>query len=87
MTPKFSVGDLLPVGLTLVVLSIGLAFGLNVLSDVNKDFTAGSAERNATDSAITAVAKLPAKLGIIVTVIIASVLVGILIRYLMVRYV
>ena len=82
---KFQIGDLLPIGITLVVLGIGLAFGLQVVGDVQDDMTANSAEYNATADTITGIAKLPAKLPIIVTVIVAAVLIGILVRYLMVR--
>jgi hypothetical protein len=41
---------------------------------------------NATKQSEEAVAKIPAKLGLIVTVVIAAVILGILVRYLMVRY-
>lgn len=34
MDAKFDVGDLLPLALTVVVAAIGIAYGLNVLSDV-----------------------------------------------------
>ena len=37
MKPKFEVGDLLPIGLTIVVLSVGISFGLNVLGDIKAD--------------------------------------------------
>ena len=82
----FGVGDLLPIGMTLVVLTIGLAVGLQVTGDVQTDMTVNSSEYNATGEGITALAKIPAKLGIIVTVIVAAVIIGILIRYLMVKY-
>lgn len=84
-TPKFQVADILPLALTIVVVGIGLAYGLNVLSDVQADMTVDSASYNATGDTITAVAKFPAKLGLIVTVIVAAILIGILVRYLMVR--
>ena len=84
---KFNIQDLLPIGLTIVVLGIGLAYGLNVMSDVKGDFTdTSSAEYNATLDAIDGVAKIPSKLPLIVTVIVAAVIIGILVRYLMVRY-
>lgn len=82
---KFQVGDILPLALTIVVTGIGVAYGLNVLADVKADMTVNSAEYNATGEAITAVAKFPSKLGLIVTVIVAAILIGILVRYLMVR--
>jgi len=82
---KFQVGDILPLSLTIVVAGIGMAYGLNVLGDVQSDMTANSAEYNATGDAITAVAKFPTKLGLIVTVVVAAILIGILVRYLLVR--
>ena len=82
---KFQVQDILPIALTIVVAGIGLAYGLNVLGDVQSDMTANSEEYNATGDTITAVAKFPAKLGLIVTVIVAAILIGLLVRYLMVR--
>ena len=82
----FQLQDLLAVGMTLVVLGIGIAYGLNVMADVRDDFTAGTAERNATTDAITAIAKIPSKLGLIVTVVLAAIIIGILVRYLFVRF-
>jgi len=81
MRPKFNVGELLTIGMTLVVLTIGIAYGLNILGDIEDDMTASSAEANATSDGITAIAKIPAKLGIIVTIILAAVVIGILYRY------
>lgn len=85
MKAKFNIGDLLPLTLTIVVAGIGMAYGLSVLSDVKGDMTADTVEYNATGDTITAVAKFPSKLGLIVTVIVAAILIGILVRYLMVR--
>jgi len=97
-TAKFDIKDLLPIGMTLVVLGIGLAYGLNVMGDVRADEVTGvagcnatattscGASYNASSDAITAVAKIPEKLGLIVTVIIAAVIIGILVRYLFVRF-
>ncbi len=83
---NFDIGDMLPIGLTLVVLGIGLSYGLNVMEDVSSDMTAGSAAKNATVDAIAGVAKLPEKMGLIATVIVAAIIIGILVRYLMVKY-
>ena len=82
---RFQIGDLLGIGMTLVVLVIALAYGLEVTSDVQDDMTTDSTEYNATDQGITALAKIPAKLGTIVTVIMAAVIIGILVRYLYIR--
>lgn len=83
---RFNIGDLLPIGLTLVVLGIGLTYGLSVMEDVQADQTSGSAAYNASTDAINGVAKLPEKLGLIVTVVIAAIIIGLLVRYLMVRF-
>jgi len=83
---EFQIQELMPIGMTLVVLGIGLAYGLQVMGDVQDDMTAGSSEYNATADAITGVAKIPEKLPTIVTVIVAAVVIGILIRYLFVRF-
>ena len=82
----FQIGDLLGIGMTLVVLGIGLAYGLQILGDVQDDMTANSEEYNATGDAIEGVAKLPEKLPMIVTIIVAAVIIGILVRYLWVRF-
>lgn len=82
---KFEIGQLIGIGLTLVVLGIALAYGLEVMGDVQDDMNSTSAEYNATRDAITGVSKLPEKLPTIVTVIVAAVIIGILVRYLWVR--
>ena len=46
---------------------------------------ANGAAFNASSEAVTAVAKFPEKLGLIVTVVVAAILIGILVRYLLVR--
>ena len=83
---EFDIGDMLPIGLTFVVLGIGLSYGLEVMSDVRDGMTANSAERNATDDAIAGVAKIPEKMPMIATVVVAAIIIGILVRYLMVRF-
>lgn len=85
MKTRFDIGQLLPIGLTIVVLGIALAYGLQVMGDVKKDMTANSAEANATADAITGVAKIPNKLPMIVTVVVAAVIIGIIVRYLWMR--
>ena len=109
----FQIEDILPIGLTIIVLGIGLGYGLNVMGDVKEDMSDcnatftynestalcqnatgttyhpsvyGGAEFNATGDAMTGVGNLSSKLPLIVTVIVASIIIGILVRYLMVRY-
>ena len=85
-TAEFNIRDLLPIVLTFDVVGIGAVYGLNIMEDVQSDMTADSAAYNASTEAITGVGKFPEKMGLIATVVIAAILIGVLVRYLMVRY-
>lgn len=78
---RFDIQDMLPIGVTLVVVGLVLAFGLQILGDVQGDMTASSAEANATGDTITGISKLTSKLPLIATVVVAVIIIGILIRY------
>lgn len=84
-TAYFEIGDMLPIALTIVVVGIGVVYGINVISDVADDFATGTTERYAANDTLVGLAKLPEKLPIIVTVIVAAIIIGILVRYLVVR--
>ena len=47
---------------------------------------AGNADVNASTNALKGIAKIPEKMPLIATVIVAAVIIGILVRYLMVRF-
>jgi type II secretory pathway component PulF len=76
----YDIQDLWPVALVFIVVSIGIAYGLDVLTDVQADFTSNSVEYNATQDGILAVAKFPEKMGILATVIIAAIVIGVLVK-------
>jgi hypothetical protein len=82
---NFDIQDMLSIALVLVVTGLAIAFGLNVMGDVQGDMTANSVEANATQKAIEGVAKLPDKFPLIATVVVAAIIIGILVRYLFVR--
>ncbi len=110
-TPKFEISQLLTIGMTLVVLGIALAYGLQVMGDVIDDVAScetgytyndtanncyetanashtvatGNIAFNASNDAMTGIAKIPNKLPTIATIIVAAVIIGILVRYLWVR--
>jgi len=96
---EFQLQDLLPIAMIFVVTVIGIAFGLNIVADVRTDFVTGEAGCNATDTSscgteytattdgITAISKLTEKLPLVATVVIAALLIGILVRYLFVKFV
>jgi len=55
-------------------------------SNVSATSYGQQAEDNATVNAVEGVAKIPEKMPLIATVIVAAVIIGILVRYLMVRF-
>ena len=83
---EFELKELLGIAFTLLVIGIGTAYGLQVMSDIQTDMTVGSVEYNATGDAITGVAKIPSKLPMIGTIVVAAVIIGIIVRYLWVRF-
>ncbi len=76
----YDISQLLPIGITLVVLALVVAYGLQIMGDVKDDMTPNSAEANATASGITAVAKINTKLSTVVTIVLAAVVIGVLVR-------
>lgn len=98
---EFQISELLGIGMTLVVLGIGVAYGLQIMGETRDDmietttatcnasshiYTTCSTPINATINAITGVAKIPEKLPTIATVIVASVIIGVLVTYLWGRF-
>ena len=79
---EFNIQDIWPLALVFIVTGIGVAFGLDVMSDVQGEFEADSTAANATDSAIEGVAKMVERLPLIATVVVAAILIMILVRYL-----
>jgi len=86
MKAKFQIQDMLGIALTMVVLVIAVAYGLQVTGDVQEDMTPGTAEYNATTDGIEGVSKIPEKLPMIATIVIASIVIGILVNYLWARF-
>jgi hypothetical protein len=84
-TVHFNVQDILPLVLILGVAGIGTAYVLNIESDIQSDFTAGTAEYNATTKLIEGTSVFADKQKLIATVVVAAILIGILVRYLMVK--
>ncbi len=82
----FGLNALLGVAMIVIIVGISVAYGLSIMSDVRSDFTAGSIEYNATTDAINATAKIPDKLGLIVTIVIAVIILTILVVYLWGRF-
>lgn len=81
----FSVSDMLPLGLTIVVLGIGLSLGLTVLADFQTDQVSGSDAYNGTGKAIEGLNKFTSYLPTIALVVVVAVIIGIIVKYLFAR--
>ena len=68
------------VALTLVVTGLIVAYGLQIMGDQQSDMTVGSAEANATGDFITGIAKIPAKVGTLVSVLMAGIIIFFVVR-------
>ncbi|MFO7968680.1 MAG: hypothetical protein R6U15_01025 [Candidatus Izemoplasmatales bacterium] len=91
---EFNIQDIWPLALVFVVTGIGVAFGLDVMTDVQDEFISGEVGCNATSTtgcgeaynatgdAIDGTAKMVEKLPLIATVVVAAILIMILVRYL-----
>lgn len=81
---RFELRELLGIGFTLIVLGIGVAYGLDVMVDVRDDL--GDNGSRAVNDTIAGVSKITEKLPTIATVVVASVIIGILVTYLWARF-
>lgn len=82
---EMSLGDVAPFAITIVVVGITVVLGIDILTDFRTDFTADTAQYNATGQAIGALTELTDKLGLIALVVVVAIVIFLLVRYLMVR--
>ena len=66
--------------LTLVVAGLIVAYGLQIMGEAQDDMTANSTEASATGDFITGIAKIPAKVGTIVSVLLAGIIIYFVVR-------
>lgn len=75
-------GDLMPVALAFVVVTIAIAVGANVLSTSDDNYAANSYEANATANGLSGLDTLASWLPTIALVIAAAIVIGVLVRHL-----
>lgn len=80
----YTIGDLLPIGISFVVIAVALAIGAVVLAEVQSSdsITSGSYAYNATDSGLQAVDEFSSWLPTLAIVVVAAIILGVLIFYL-----
>ena len=82
----YAIGDLLPLGIAFVVVTITLSMGAQVLGDINGGQTANSYEKNASTNGLKAVDELGSWLPTIALVVACAVIIGIVVVYLAGRF-
>ena len=78
---NFRIGDLVGIGITLVVVGVVLSFGAKINSNLSDDFTDGSAEQSVVDNSTEGIETLAENMPLIATIVVAAVVVGIIIVY------
>lgn len=80
MKKKGQVNKLTGFALTLVVFTVVLAIGLSVLSKLNSNLTASTAEQNATAAIITYMAEIPGWIPVIIVAMVGGIVLFLVIR-------
>ena len=83
---KLEFGDLLGIGMTLVVTVIGIAMGADVTGDLRDDMTVNTYEYNVTTNGLTGINNLAVRIPTIMTVMVIAIIIGVLVRHLVFRY-
>lgn len=80
MTNKGQVNKLTGFALVLVVFTVVLAIGLSVLSKLNDNLTAGTAEQNATADIIGYMAEIPGWIPVIIVAMVGGIVLFLVIK-------
>lgn len=82
----YTVGDLLPLGIAFVVISIALSIGATVVTDVRSDQTSGTVAYNISTAGLDSLQTFADWLPTIALVVVAAIIIGIIIVYLARRF-
>jgi len=74
------ISSLAGAAITFVVVTVVIVVGLDLLTDTRADFTAASAEFNASTDGIGALANLSSKMDLLATAVILGVIISVLLR-------
>lgn len=77
---EISLGELVTVGISLVVIGLIFTYGTDIVVDVRDDFTSGTDEYTAANKTVEALGEIPAKLPTIAVIIAVSVIIFVLLR-------
>lgn len=73
---EYGFDDLKGMTVGIAVVALTAAFVLGAMVETRDDFTALSHEYNATDKGILALEKIPAKLGMLITIFLIVIIIG-----------
>lgn len=78
---QLGIGNLLPIGITFVVLAIALGLGATVLDSVQDGQTAGSYASNITTDGLSSVEEVSSWMPTIALVVVAVVIIGLVMLF------
>lgn len=82
----FTIGDILPLAITLVVVAVAVGLGADVLNDIQTTQTTGSVAANVSGYGLGAMNTFGEWLPTIALIVVISVILGVLIVYLANRF-
>lgn len=74
------ISNLLPVGVTLVVVAVVLSFGLQILNDVKSSLSVNSASYNSSSASLESLSTVSSQLPMIGVVLAAAIVISILVK-------
>jgi len=77
---QIALGELVTVGVSLVIIGLVFTFGTDIVIDVRDDFTSGSNEYLAANYTVTSFGKITSKLPTIALIIAVAVIITVLTR-------
>jgi hypothetical protein len=77
---QIGLGELVTVGVSLVIIGLVFTFGTDIVVDVRDDFTSASTEWNYTNDTVRALGEIPKKLPTIALIIAVAVIITVLTR-------
>jgi type II secretory pathway component PulF len=78
----FTVQDMLPLAIILVVVAIGIGLGAQVLGSIRDDQTSGTYEYNASTNGLDGLDTFSEYIPTIALVVVAAIVIGVLVTYL-----
>jgi lipopolysaccharide export LptBFGC system permease protein LptF len=78
---EFQIQDLLPIAIVFIVIAVAVAYGAQVLGNIQAGFTANTLAYNITGYGLTSLLNLANQLPTLATIVVAAVIIGVIVYY------